>query len=87
MVLCMIQRKFVRTSESVPATNFYGAFREWLDATFPVLNDGSWSEILQEDDSVDYSTVGNGMPEFYDIPIEGEEVVRSDECGEESNTD
>ena len=56
-----MQRKFVRDGESVPVTNFYGGFREWIGINFPTLNDVTWSQLLEEDRNIDYSMTGSGM--------------------------
>lgn len=50
----------MRDSESVPVTNFYTAFREWINTNFQTVNDVIWSELLEEDENVDYSVTGNG---------------------------
>lgn len=71
------QRKFVRDSESVPQTNFYSSFREWLTTNFPVLNEAIWDEILEEDRNVDYSTIGSGTVELVEEEVIGENVIES----------
>ena len=55
-----MQRKFVRENAAVP-TNFYSKFREWLDINFPTIIEGTFQEIMDEDSSVDYNTLGSGM--------------------------
>ena len=50
----------MRDSDSVPTNNFYVAFREWTNINFPILNDEVWSDLLDEDESISYSEVGNG---------------------------
>lgn len=72
--IIIIQRKFVRDSECVPATNFYSSFREWVDVNFPVLNDNLWIDILDEDENIDYGTVGTGKGIQYNETVE-EEVL------------
>ena len=51
----MLQRKYVRESVDVPPTNFYAAFREWLEDNYPILNSDIWDKIMEEDSSIDYS--------------------------------
>ncbi len=62
----------MRDSESVPATNFYVAFREWINVNFPTLNDVVWSGLLEEDENIDYSHVGNGRIYEETVIDEGE---------------
>ncbi len=50
----------MRDSTSVPVTNFYVVFREWMNVNFPALDDVLWSRLLEEDENIDYSEVGSG---------------------------
>ena len=75
-----LKRKFVRDAESVPATNFYGAFRDWFSQQFPCLDDAVWSELLEEDENIDYSVTGNGR-------VEEQTVLEDGEVSAPENTD
>lgn len=75
----LLQRKFVRDSGCIPQTNFYAAFRDWIKINFPTLNDMIWSELLEEDDNIDYNIVGSGIQEELEEVIE-EEVIEDGEA-------
>ena len=42
-------------------SNFYVAFRDWLDYHYPVRDEGVWNDIMMEDSEIDYESIGNGM--------------------------
>ncbi len=68
----LLQRKYVRDSELVPATNFYVAFRDWMNINFPAIDSVVWSELLEEDEDIDYSTIGNGRMQEETVINDGE---------------
>ena len=72
----ILQRKFVRDNTTVPSTNFYGAFREWLNAYYPALTSDTWIAIREEDEGINYSEVGSGIQNYDGI----EEVISEEEA-------
>ena len=63
------QRKFVRECHSDSEARYqtfresetrYQTFREWLDES-ENMSEEMWSSILEEDESFDFQTKGNGM--------------------------
>ncbi len=56
----VFQRKYVRDADSVPATNFYGAFRDWYTDNFLSLNANDWTDLILEDERFNYTLYGKG---------------------------
>lgn len=82
-----MQRKFVREKGSnVPSTNFYGAFREWIDLYYTELTDEVWDKILEEDSNVDYSITGSGVFTEEEV-IEEALIEQEQEYANESSGD
>jgi hypothetical protein len=51
MGILFMQQKY---STTVPATNFYGTFRDWVNSNYPDLTGDVWTAIIEEDEAINY---------------------------------
>lgn len=70
----------MRECLDIPASNFYGVFREWLDQNYPVLDSDVFGVVMEEDRSIDYSVTGSGVVQNEgEIEVENSVDISSDD--------